>query len=115
MEPDSIRILFVALLISATAVCVTIVHDLMRDLDASRNANRMLIDYLPKNAYARYLGEEVLAKIYEQSEWSRCVVVAISWHGSVCVRPADDLTTKGRWIHHAFARERIKLIGEQHE
>lgn len=115
MEPDSIRILFVALLISVTAVCVTIVHDIMRDLDAAKKTTRLLVEMMPHNAYARYLGEEVMAKIYEQSEWSRCVVVAISWHGSVCVRPADDLATKGRWIHHAFARGRIKLIGEQHE
>ena len=112
MDADAIRTLLV---IGMAVVSFTIVHDVMRDLDASRNANRMLIDYLPKNAYARLLGEEVLAKVYEQSEWKRCVVVAVSWHGSVCVRPTDDLATKGRWIHHAFARERIKLIGEQHE
>lgn len=112
MEPDAIRTLLVIVM---AVVSFTIVHDVLRDLDASRNANRMLIDYLPKNAYARLLGEEVLAKVYEQSEWKRCVVVAISWHGSVCVRPADDLATKGRWIHHAFARGRVKPIGEQHE
>lgn len=112
MEPDAIRTLLVIVM---AVVSFTIVHDVLRDLDASRNVNRILVDYLPKNAYARYLGEEVMAKIYEQSEWSRCVVVAISWHGSVCVRPADDLATKGRWIHHAFASERIKLIGDEHE
>lgn len=112
MEPDAIRTLLVIVM---AVVSFTIVHDVLRDLDASRSVNRILVDYLPKNAYARYLGEEVMAKIYEQSEWSRCVVVAISWHGSVCVRPADDLATKGRWIHHAFARGRVKPIGEQHE
>ena len=107
MEPDAIRTLLV---IGMAVVSFTIVHDLMRDLDASRSVNRILVGYLPKNAYARYLGEEVMAKIYEQSEWKRCVVVAISWHGSVCVRPTDDLATKGRWIHHAFARGRIKGV-----
>lgn len=115
MEPDSIRILFVALFISAAAVWVTYVHNLMRDLDAAKKTTRLLVEMMPHNAYARYLGEEVLAKVYEQSEWKRCVIVAVSWHGSVCVRPADDLATKGRWIHHAFARGRIKPIGEQHE
>lgn len=112
MDADTIRTLLVIVMAVATVV---VVHDLMRDLDAAKKTTRLLVEMMPKNAYARYLGEEVLAKVYEASEWKRCVVVAISWHGSVCVRPADDLATKGRWIHHAFARERIKLIGEQHE
>ena len=109
MDADAIRTLLVIIM---AVVSFTIVHDLMRDLDASRKTNVILTSYLPHNSYARYLGEEVMAKVYEQSEWSRCVVVAISWHGSVCVRPADDLATKGRWIHHAFERGRVKPIGD---
>ena len=112
MDANAIRTLLVIVI---AVVSFTIVHDLMRDLDASRSANVMLMNYLPHNAYARYLGEEVLAKVYEASEWKRCVIVAVSWHGSVCVRHADDLATKGRWIHHAFERGRVKPIGEQHE
>lgn len=112
MDADAIRTLLVIVM---AVVSFTIVHDIMRDLDASRKTNVILTSYLPKNAYARYLGEEVMAKIYEQSKWSRCIVMAISWHGSVCVRPADDLATKGRWIHHAFERGRVKPIGGEHE
>lgn len=112
MEPDAIRTLLVIVM---AVMSFTIVHDLLRDLDAAKKTTRLLVEMMPHNAYARYLGEEVMAKVYEASDWDRCVIVAISWHGSVCVRPADDLATNGRWIHHAFERGRVKPIGEQHE
>ena len=112
MDADAIRTLLVIVM---AVVSFTIVHDLMRDLDAAKKTTSLLVEMMPHNAYARDLGEEVLAKVYEASDWKRCVVVAVSWHGSVCVRPADDLATKGRWIHHAFERGRVKPIGEQHE
>lgn len=112
MDADAIRTLLVIVM---SVVSFTIVHDIMRDLDAAKKTTRLLVEMMPHNAYARYLGEEVMAKVYEASDWKRCVVVAVSWHGSVCVRPADDLATKGRWIHHAFERGRVKPIGEQHE
>ena len=112
MDPDAIRTLLVIVM---AVVSFTIVHDIMRDLDAAKKTTSLLVEMMPHNAYARYLGEEVMAKVYEASDWKRCVVVAVSWHGSVCVRPTDDLATKGRWIHHAFERGRVKPIGDEDE
>ena len=112
MDADAIRTLLVIVM---AVVSFTIVHDMMRDLDAAKKTTSLLVEMMPHNAYARYLGEEVLAKVYEASDWKRCIVVAVSWHDSVCVRPADDLATKGRWIHHAFERGRVKPIGGEHE
>lgn len=106
MEPDAIRTMLVIAMAVATVV---VVHDLMRDLDAAKETTRFLVEMMPHNAYARFLGEEVLAKVYEQSDWERCVIVAVSWHGSVCVRLADDLACKGRWIRHGLTNGRVRL------
>lgn len=107
METDLIPLM---LIIAISASVTYLISSYNNELRALQGANKTLIRFIPSNQYARYLGEEVLAKVYEASDWERCVIVAISWHGSVCVRPADDLATKGRWIHHAFARGRIKGI-----
>lgn len=107
MEPDLIPLMLV---IAISASITYLISSYNNELRALQGANKTLIRFIPTNQYARYLGEEVLAKVYEASDWERCVIVAISWHGSVCVRPADDLATKGRWIHHAFERGRIKGI-----
>ena len=66
------------------------------------------------NPYARLLGRVVEAKVYEGSKWEKVLVVAVSWRGSVCVRPVRDLSSKGRWIHKTVAPERVReLEGEQ--
>jgi hypothetical protein len=98
------------LVIAISASVTYLISSYNNELRALQGANKTLIGFIPTNQYARYLGEEVLAKVYEASDWERCVIVAISWHGSVCVRPANDLATNGRWIHHAFARGRIKGV-----
>lgn len=110
METDLIPLLLV---IAISASITYLISSYERETKAMMGANKTLIGLIPTNQYARFLGEEVMAKVYEASDWERCVIVAISWHGSVCVRPADDLATKGRWIHHAFARGRIKGIEDK--
>lgn len=107
METDLIPLLLV---IAISASVTYLISSYNNELRVLQGANKTLIGFIPTNQYARYLGEEVMAKVYEASDLERCVIVAISWHGSVCVRPANDLATKGRWIHHAFARGRIKGI-----
>lgn len=109
MMADAIRTMLVIVMAVATVVSFTIVHDMMRDLDAAKKTTRFLVEMMPHNAYARFLGEEVMAKVYEQSDWERCVIVAVSWHGSVCVRLADDLACKGRWIRHGLTNGRVRL------
>ena len=66
------------------------------------------------NPYARLLGRVVEAKVYEGSDWERMLVVAVSWHGSVAVRPVRDLSTKARWIHKSKVPTRVREIADEH-
>lgn len=63
------------------------------------------------NPYAHLLGKEVEAKVYAASNWERVIVIAVSWRGSVCVRPVRDMQTKGRWIHKDVAPMRVREVG----
>lgn len=60
--------------------------------------------------YARYLGRVVEARVYEGSEWERMVVVAVSWHGGMCVRPCRDMELPGRWIEKTKVPERVREV-----
>lgn len=53
-------------------------------------------------------GERVLVKKYEASDWEMATVVAVSWHGSVCVRPEGE--EKGYWIKQAMTDTRVKRL-----
>ena len=64
------------------------------------------------NPYAKLLGRTVEAKVYAESRWERMVVVAVSWHGAVCVRPESDMKTKGRWIASELTPSRVREISE---
>lgn len=65
------------------------------------------------NPYARFLGKIVEAKIYEASDWERVLVVAVSWKGSLCVRPVRDLGASARWIHKGKVPMRVREIKTQ--
>lgn len=58
--------------------------------------------------YARLLGRVVEAKVYEGSKWESVIVVAVSWKGSVAVRPVRDLSTKARWIRKELVPQRVR-------
>ena len=107
MDYESLRLLAIGAYIASS---LFLIFDHRREVNRLEATNKFLISHVPRNRYAGYLEKEVLAKVYEQSDWERCVVVAVSRHGSVCVRPSADLETKGRWIHHAIERGRIKDI-----
>lgn len=61
--------------------------------------------------HARMLGRRVMAKKYEASEWTPCVVVAVSLHGSMCLREAADMSMSGFWIKHDKVLERVREEG----
>ena len=54
-------------------------------------------------------GERVLVKKYEASDWELATVVAVSWHGAVCVRPEGE--EKGYWIKQVMTETRVKRLG----
>lgn len=64
------------------------------------------------NPHARLLGQVVEARIYEASDWERCVVVAVGWHGAVCLRREDNQGTPGRWIPSYLAASRVREVGD---
>lgn len=53
-------------------------------------------------------GEKVLAKKYEGSDWELATVVAVSWHGSVCVRVEGE--EKGKWLDPVKAETRVRRV-----
>lgn len=63
-----------------------------------------------RNPYAHLLGAEVEVRKYEASDWERCVVTAVSWHGAVCVRRQHD--AKGFWVDSERAPTHVREIGE---
>ena len=66
----------------------------------------------PLNPYAHLLGRVVEVKVYQASDWERMVVVAVSWHGAVCVRRVADMESRGRWIRKELAPDRVREIDE---
>ena len=107
MDYESLRLLAIGAYIASS---LFLIFDYRREVNRLEATNKFLVSHVPRNRYAEYLNKEVLAKIYEQSDWERCVVIAVTWHGSVCVRTVADIETKGRWIHHGIERGRIKEI-----
>ena len=53
-------------------------------------------------------GEKVLVKKYEGSDWEMGTVVAVSWHGSVCVRPEGQ--ERGIWMRPEKAETRVRRV-----
>lgn len=63
-----------------------------------------------ENPHGQILGKVVEAKIYEDSDWERMVVVAVSWRGAVCVRPTSDDDAPGRWIRKEVVGDRVREV-----
>ena len=85
---------------------------------ANRNASDLAerLEHLQfTSPYAHYLGRTVEVKVYAASRWERMVVVAVSWHGAVAVRPAADLKTRARWIRADLVPERVREVTEWDE
>ena len=62
------------------------------------------------NKYAYLLGRTMEVKVYEGSKWERMVIVAVSWHGGVAVRPVRDPELKAHWIRKDLVPHRVREI-----
>lgn len=62
------------------------------------------------NPYARWLGKTCLVRPCSTERWDECVIVAVSWRGSVCVRRLDNPTKDGFWIKKENVPWRVKRI-----
>jgi hypothetical protein len=62
------------------------------------------------NEHAHMLGKVVEARKYDGSDWERCVVVAVSWHGSLCVRPCAELERRGWWMDAKRAATHVREV-----
>ena len=60
------------------------------------------------NPYAHLLGKVMEVRKYDASDWEPCVVVAVGWHGSVCVRRLCDIERPGFWVHNDRARTHLR-------
>lgn len=76
-----------------------------RYLDADERLKRM-------NPYARLLGSVVEVRELKRDVWVRAVVVAVGWHGSVCVRPTNLLEEPGWWVRRENAAWRIREVAK---
>ena len=62
--------------------------------------------------YAWLLGREVEARVYEGRGWERYVVVAVGWHGSICVRRAEAPDRRGWWVKRWAWEGNLRVDGE---
>lgn len=99
----------VAIVVLLVVCCVLFAWALRASSDW-RAASRKLMRMQFANPYAHLLGKTVEAKVYEASEWERMVVVAVSWHGAVAVRPERDPQTTARWIRKELAPYRVREV-----
>lgn len=102
---------FVCLVLFACAIRAIAYRDEMLKLSdqvARLEAERARAQAL--NPHAHLLGKVVEARVYEASEWERMVVVAVSWHGAVAVRPERDPQTTARWIRKELAPHRVREV-----
>lgn len=67
-----------------------------------------VLDRRVTNPYAHMLGRVMEVRKYEASDWEPCVVVAVGWHGSVCVRRICDLDRPGFWVQSDRARTHLR-------
>ncbi len=63
----------------------------------------------PCDVYREWLGRECWVRPCSRIAWRRCVVVAVSWRGAVCVRDADRVhEDSGRWIKKQSVGWRVR-------
>lgn len=98
---------WIAIVVLFGVAVITTVFAAVSQLDYKEAAKRLeRLQFT--NPYARLLGRVVEAKVYEGSEWESMVVVAVSWKGSVAVRPTRDLSAKARWIRKERVPQRVR-------
>lgn len=98
---------WIAIVVLFCVAVITTVFAAVSQLDYKEAAKRLeRLQFT--SPYARLLGRVVEAKVYEDSEWESMVVVAVSWKGSVAVRPVRDLSAKARWIRKERVPQRVR-------
>lgn len=60
------------------------------------------------NPYASWLGRRCWVRPHGRPDWTEHVIVAVSWHGAVCVRGAARLGDDGYWIKKQNVRWRVR-------
>ena len=63
----------------------------------------------PDNPYASWLGRECWVRPASRDTWKRHVIVAVSWHGAICVRDAERISEDGYWIKRENVRWRMRF------
>ena len=58
--------------------------------------------------YASWLGRPCWVRPFGRAEWSEHVIVAVSWHGAVCVRDLRKMDEDGYWIKKQNVRWRVR-------
>lgn len=61
------------------------------------------------NPYARWLEKECWVRPCGREVWRPCVVVAVSWHGAVCVRELTRQDERGYWIQKENVAWRVRF------
>lgn len=94
-------------------VCASLLGSLREDGMTRERLDEILSLTMRLNPHAPMLGREVEALFYKGSKyWERCIVVAVSWKGAVCVRKAAYPTAKGNWISKDEVRDRVREIAD---
>ena len=63
------------------------------------------------NEHAYLLGKVVMAKRYEASDWERYLVVCVSWHGSLRLRPLGETDPRyAFWLEREKRATRLREI-----
>ena len=68
------------------------------------------VDQRVVSPHAYLLGRLMEVRKYDASDWEPCVVVAVGWRGSVCVRRICDIDRPGFWVHHDRAVTHLREI-----
>ena len=108
--------LMVGVVIGMTAVNHATIARLLDALQRRTDEIRERVDGIKSptlNPYAHLLGRVVEAQRYEGGEWSQYVVVAVGWHGSMCLRSLTEPTRNGFWLHR-WEADRVREIDARH-
>ena len=68
------------------------------------------IDAIGWRGWAYRLGERVLVRKYDASDWEMATVVAVSWRGAACVRLDGQVDRKGFWVDKSRAETHIRRL-----
>lgn len=65
--------------------------------------------------YSRWLGRTCWVRPLGRAEWTKHVIVAVSWRGAVCVRDAEHMNEDGYWIKKQNVNWRVRWTEPKEE